>query len=250
MQLRLRASIAIFILFLSACSAPLGTVKYDSQKNPVQKIGIVTFNAPQKYYYHNIKNNAGNAFGLAGSLASGSIEASEQDIFTQTLKKQGFDFLGYFIEQLNSSMQMSGFKIESLKDLSKDPNILLEPEQISVSAPTDAIMDVKFSHVGYVSTAGPFSNTELKPVIDVIVTLISPGTKAIIYRETITYGTWNPFITPTIEADKIFTWESQEELLKDPAKLVDGLSTGSRALAQYIAQRLSQSGKVAMETKN
>lgn len=238
------STVLILALIISACGAPLGTVKYDVQKNPVRKLGIVTFNAPQKIYYDNIKNNTGNAFGIIGVLASSAVIESERDAFQTTLKKQKFDFLKYFIEQLSSSMKANGFQIASIDNLTKDPSNVLNPEEIEVTVASDAIMDLAFEHVGFVSTAGPFSKTQLKPVISVVVSLVAPSTKTIIYRETINYGTWNPFISPTIKADNKYTWESQEAMLKDPASMIAGLTEGSRVLSKYITNVISGKGNV------
>jgi len=246
MHLRLCISILLITSFLTACIGPQGMVKYDPKQTPVHKIGLVTFNAPPKYFYHDLKNNGGAIFGIVGAVASGVVESSEQEYFATTLQKQNFDVLKYFSDQLISSMQASGFQVETLSDLSKDPNFLLKPEELSVSPPVDAIMDIKFTHLGIASTTGPFSQTELKPVVEVIVTLISPVTKTIIYRETVAYGKWNAFSKYNFEADEQFTWDSLETFAKEPAKFVEGLSAGSRAVTEYIAKGLSQPGNVAM----
>lgn len=141
--------------------------------------------------------------------------------------------------ELKKSMTNNGLSFESVKNFAKNPNIKIEPEKIAVNVASDAIMDLEFQHVGFVSTAGPFSKTAYKPTISLVVTLINPSTKAVIYRETVSYGSWNPFVSSTIDSEEKYTWSSHEEVLKHPQQLEESLSVGSRLLSQYIADTIA-----------
>src|SRR5262249_55181369 len=110
------------------------------------------------------------------------------------------------------------------------------------AAAADAVIDTAIWHVGYgnVSIIDP----AYRPAIKVDVRMTRNGAK--VYGETLMYGYHNHFMAGTdLDAPGSYFFNGYDALLRDPAKLREGLDIGMDMIVSHVTKQLAGGAKVA-----
>jgi hypothetical protein len=233
---------ALVGIALSGCTANGGYKAYKASPSdaPIKSIVLLAPMNPERYVVIN-QGTASGTLGMAGAIAAMQGDGSKDAQFDKALKNGGFDFGAQFTQRLQKKLTDAGYAVSIVAAERSKPMGMaktLPPE----AAQADAVIDTAIWHVGYgnVSIIDP----AYRPAIKVDVRMTRKGAK--VYGETLMYGYHNHFMAGTdLDAPGSYFFMGYDALLRDPAKLREGLDIGMDMIVSHVTGQLAGDSKVA-----
>lgn len=154
------------------------------------------------------------------------------------LRGAGFDYSKRMEKALTTDLERSGYKVVLIPLPRSNDKHFAEDFSTVGSYQIDALLDTSIIlGVGYFDVN--FTDTALRPAVNVRTQLISWPEKQTLFSETILFGYRNPLISGTqIPAPSSYRSENFDEILNNRNRTIQGLDYGIAAVASHIAQRL------------
>jgi hypothetical protein len=232
---------ALIGVTLSGCTANGGYKAYKAAAGdaPIKAIVLLTPMNPDHYVIIN-QGTASSSLGMAGALAAMQGDGSKEAQMNTLLKNGGFDFGAQLTQRLQKKLTDAGYRVSTVAaERSKPMGMAKVP---AAAAQADAVIDTAIWHVGYGNVS--IIDTAYRPAIKVDVRMTRGGNK--VYGETLMYGYHNTFMAGTdLDAPGSYFFNGYDALLRDPAKLREGLDIGMDMIVSHVAARLAGDQRVA-----
>lgn len=243
--MRIRKSLVVAAAFvgitISGCTANGGYKAYVPTPTDGQIKSIVLLAPMNPDHYVIIEQGtASGQLGMAGALAAMQGDGSKHAQMNTLLKNSGFDFSAQYTQRLQSKLADAGYSVSIISaERSKPMGMAKLPPQ---AVQADAVIDTAVWHVGYGNKT--VLDPAYRPAIKVDVRMTRNGAK--VYGETLMYGYHNPFMAGTdLDAPASYFFMGYDALLRDPAKLRQGLDIGIDMIVSEITARLAADAKTA-----
>lgn len=241
MHMRKRVWLAVALLgaALSGCSINGGYKAFTPTEVPIKSIVLLTPMNPERYVIIE-QGTASGQLGMAGAIAAMQGDGSKAADMDTLLKNGGFDFSAQLTQRLQKKLMDAGYSVSVVTaERSKPMGMAKVPP---AAAQADAVIDTAVWKVGYGNES--IIDTPYRPAIWVDVRMTRNGER--VYGETLMYGYHNKFAVATdLDAPGSYFFDGYGALLRDPAKLREGLDIGVDMIASHVMTRLKGDSKVA-----
>ncbi len=227
-----------FSLALGGCV--VSHVPFNPAENQhIRSVVVVSIPTPPAATIRNFGSPMALVGGGIGAFAAMNVSASEnKDPFQQLLVRQGFDFGKEMQEAIAGRLRKMGYAVRPVQMARENPYRLLGEYEKVPAAGADAILDcANGTYFGYSNVS--MMDRKFRPHIHVYVRLVDAKTKKVLYEDEILYGYTNPFMTAAkLSAPDKYFYDSDEAVLADGRKTVEGLRVGIAQVADHIAVQL------------
>jgi hypothetical protein len=204
---------------------------------PVKRIALLQVAEPNDYLVQNM-GGAAMAFGLIGGLIAAADASSKSDLFTQKMKEQKLTLRGQMAQAIAERLNAQGYEVVYLSDqrprVKEDKNA--DYSQIKTDA--DAILDVWFTVVGYLSPQG---SPDYQPWIGTVARLVAANDGSQLYFQSFNYGAKLGYSRDTIEylpAESKYAYRSFDALMTNSDEAIQGLRQGIPPITTRIIEQL------------
>lgn len=231
------AFVCALAFLMSGCvSTPYQPLEAASQQK-IKTIGLVSVPNPEEYQVTNF-SSPGLLFGAIGGAFAGAAAQTRSSALDSMLRGAGFDYSKRMEKALTTDLEKSGYKVVLIPLPRSSDKQFAEDFSTVGSYQVDALLDTSIIlGVGYFDVN--FSDSALRPAVNVRTQLISWPEKQTIFSETILFGYRNPLISGTqIPAPSSYRSENFDAILNNRDRTIQGLDYGIASVAAHIAKRL------------
>jgi len=224
------------LLWAPAQAQSLKTIEFKpSAEKPIAKIAILTVRASQNVKVYN-QNAAGTTFGILPALIYGLDIDKKGAEYSAEMNKRKMTLAPELANLLHKELSRK-YKIVLLRQTAK----LKEdktPDYSSVQTDADAILNVFYGQVGYLS---PHNDTDYLPVLIFGARLLDAQSKETIYYRQFAYwpkGQKASEVFYRIDSDERYRFGNYEALMAGFERSIEGLLLGQGQLVEQLARDL------------
>jgi len=226
----------VAVLLLSGCAFTPYQAMDAASRQKVRTIGLVSVPNPPQYQVSNF-SSPGLLFGALGGAVAGAAAESRSESLDRILRSAGFDYGKRMEQALTSELERAGYKVVLIALPRSSERKFVEDFSPMSAYQVDALLDTSLLGVGYFDVN--FTDSALRPTVNIQTQLISWPGRQTLFSETILFGYRNPLISDThIPAPSSYMSSDAEGVLNNRDRSIQGLDYGIASVASHIAQRL------------
>jgi hypothetical protein len=211
--------------------------QFDPRREAIKTIALITVPAPSQYQAVDWGGKA-SLFGAAGGVATQADAKTMSVALTKAAKDANFEYSREMQTALAERLKGAGFKVVAVSAQREAPEKLLSDYSQVPSGGADALLDIDARNVGYSSYN--IQDPELRPHVHVDVRLVSAKTHAVLYSDQIMFGYHNPYMSAIqLPSERQYYFKDFGTLMADQPRALRGLRSGTQAIAEHIAKRLT-----------
>jgi len=227
--------LAVAILLLGAC-ASVPRQEFDKQaQGAVKKIALLQVPEPKEISVINI-GGASGMFGLIGGLAQAGDIQSKTNQYTDKMRQMNLQMGAEIAQALQRELKKQNYETVYLSDQRPAIKNENQADYSAIRTDADAILDVWYVAVGYLSTANSF---DYKPWVRVSARLVSAKDHSQLYFRAFNYGA--DLTSEGIEnvgADPKYAYRNFDLLMSKADESAEGIKSGVNPIAVRIGEQL------------
>jgi hypothetical protein len=225
-----------FAALLAGCGGP-SSQPFNPQSEAIKTIALITVPDPSQYQAVDWGGKA-SLFGAVGGVATQADATTMSLALSTAAKEANFEYSREMQTAVADRLTRAGFKVVAVTAKREAPEKLLSDYSQVPAGGADALLDVDARTVGYSSYN--IQDPDLRPHVHVDVRLVSAKTRAVLYSEQILFGYHNPYMSATqLPSERQYYFKDFGTLMGDRTRALQGIRSGTQAIADHIAKRLT-----------
>lgn len=222
------------VLLATACSS---APKVAEPKPVIKSIALIPATSPVNY---TLENLSAVQFVIPLAATFNYLDSKEKaKAFNQKLSARPVSLGGSLTDEVAKSLRSFGYEVQILDNVARPPDDLDNVDYTKVVTTADAVLHVRFTEVGLLSTR---SSPSYLPRVDAYGTLFVKGRSSYLYEQEIYYGVdaragkaWS------IPSDPTFAYPSFDAVISGIDAVRGAFQTGAVAISKRMAEQVHKS---------
>lgn len=226
---------ALSLVFLTGCTSLPKKEMDASDQQRIKTVALLHVLEPKKDEVVNIGGAAG-AFGLIGAMVQVSVNEHHTTIYTKDVQDAKIEFAPILRDAVMKTLTADGYHPVYLQDQQAKLAADGKSDDFSdIKTDADAIMQVWFSDVGYVS---PPELPDFIPTVIIHAEILDSKTKQDMYNKTYACGWDIKHNSVHVVTDPAYTYSSFDKLTQSFDQSVTGLKTCESDVVALVGKDL------------
>ncbi len=232
-----RAVRIAFLLFMSGCASIVTPHAFNRGAHSIKKIALLEVRNPERFTVTNMGGFPFQAFGIIGEAAQTADVDSKSDALRRRLGGTKITFASEMTDAIEVALQKHGYEVVPL------PNVVVvrdadgQVDYSHIETDADAILDVWFCAVGYLSAP---TSSDYLPWVRVNARMIAAKDKSLLYFQAFGYGADLGFPEIMhIPSNPIFAYGSFDDLMDQMGQAQLGIKAGLPPIAARMGEQLN-----------